>query len=442
MGFSSDVPGEQIPSPGEWASRVASRFSVDVIVAVIHGLRCCVSFGAFQKERPPARELATILDNGARGGRRRWTVGEWTYDYFGSYELFEAETVVAVKSSMYIGLDSFTGEVSSQCATTVSNRGEEPACSTARSSARFMQQLLERRSIGTAREQIVRRVRHLTGACHVEMVIARDGWSLPVARAEGGRAAGQLTVMLPFYVDGKPNGMLIADGCSSNVDQAVEELLMEASLASLAHTIAELEREVRRLFEATRTDEITGLPNRRAFLERLRAEAALVARSGASAAIVMLDIDLFKSVNDSLGHAEGDRVIRDVAEWISGAARISDMACRIGGDEFAILMPDTSAAEAVEAAERIRCDVMLKGKNVAPKLGRGITVSAGVATVVPGASAEDSLLSADVSLYEAKRGGRNQVMCQREAASAGLGFDVHYSDGKATTFGRAGHTGS
>ena len=138
-------------------------------------------------------------------------------------------------------------------------------------------------------------------------------------------------------------------------------------------------------------------------------------------AVVVLDIDLFKSVNDSLGHSEGDRVVSAVAEWIGGAVRTSDMAARTGGDEFAILMPDTSAVEAKETAERIRLTVMLRGRGAAPKLGHGITVSAGVAPLVSGTSAEDTLLSADESLYEAKRRGRNSVVCQREARSAGRG---------------------
>ena len=129
------------------------------------------------------------------------------------------------------------------------------------------------------------------------------------------------------------------------------ELLSELIAAHLSHA---------NLFEAesrdSRRDALTGLPNRRAFEERLPTELARAARSGRPLALVLLDLDGFKGVNDRLGHPAGDEVLRQVAR-ILDAARTADDCFRIGGDEFAILMPETEAIHARTAAERVATQI-------------------------------------------------------------------------------------
>jgi diguanylate cyclase (GGDEF)-like protein len=129
------------------------------------------------------------------------------------------------------------------------------------------------------------------------------------------------------------------------------ELLSELIAAHLSHA-NRFEAETR----DSRRDALTGLPNRRAFEERLPTELARAARSGRPLALVLLDLDGFKGVNDRLGHPAGDEVLRQVAR-ILDASRTADDCFRIGGDEFAILMPETEAIHARTAAERVATQI-------------------------------------------------------------------------------------
>jgi diguanylate cyclase (GGDEF)-like protein len=129
------------------------------------------------------------------------------------------------------------------------------------------------------------------------------------------------------------------------------ELLSELIAAHLSHA---------NLYETESRDALTGLPNRRAFEERLPTELARAARSGRPLALVLLDLDGFKGVNDRLGHPAGDEVLRDVAR-ILDASRTADDCFRIGGDEFVILMPETEAIHARTAAERVADQIRSAG---------------------------------------------------------------------------------
>jgi diguanylate cyclase (GGDEF)-like protein len=168
------------------------------------------------------------------------------------------------------------------------------------------------------------------------------------------------------------------------------ELLSELIAAQLSHA---------NLYEAesrqSRHDALTGLPNRRAFEERLPVELARASRQGRPLALCLLDLDGFKGVNDRLGHPAGDEVLRDVARILNDS-RVADDCFRIGGDEFAILMPNTSRDEATVAAERVAETVR------SAALGEGgIGASFGIAT--GGDRDSDSLLAAaDQELLAAK----------------------------------------
>jgi diguanylate cyclase len=123
---------------------------------------------------------------------------------------------------------------------------------------------------------------------------------------------------------------------------------------ALLREIATLNREVRALARLARTDALTGLPNRRAWDEQLDRELGRAERSGAAVSIALLDVDDFKSFNDSHGHQAGDRLlVESVAAW-GEQLRGVDVLCRWGGDEFALLLPDCSRREAAEVIARVR----------------------------------------------------------------------------------------
>ena len=166
------------------------------------------------------------------------------------------------------------------------------------------------------------------------------------------------------------------------------------------------EAELRRL--AT-TDPLTGLPNRRHFLEMAEAECHRAGRYGRPFSLVMLDVDHFKGVNDRHGHSAGDAVLQSLAAAVSGGLRDEAVAGRLGGEEFAILLPEAAGEDAAAVADRIRQRVA--ETPVATGVGDLIvTVSLGVATWQPPAEAVDSLLSrADAALYTSKERGRNRV---------------------------------
>lgn len=153
------------------------------------------------------------------------------------------------------------------------------------------------------------------------------------------------------------------------------------------------------------TDLLTGAWNRRHFEEAITGEMHRARRYGHPVTLLMIDIDHFKQVNDTHGHQEGDRVLREVADRVRSVIRLSDSLTRWGGEEFIVLMPDTGLSSASILAERIR--ECLAGK---PFEGiGGVTVSIGVAEYLPAASREAWLERVDQAMYRAKGGGRNRV---------------------------------
>ncbi len=167
-------------------------------------------------------------------------------------------------------------------------------------------------------------------------------------------------------------------------------------------------RQLADLALASRRDPLTGLPNRRAFDEDLAREAARASRAGASLAVVMLDVDRFKAVNDCHGHAAGDAVLRAVAARAAGAVRAGDLLARVGGEEFAILLPGADLARAAEAAERIRA-ILAADPVEAGGTALAVTASLGCAALSPGEAPEALVARADARLYAAKEAGRNRV---------------------------------
>jgi diguanylate cyclase (GGDEF)-like protein len=154
-----------------------------------------------------------------------------------------------------------------------------------------------------------------------------------------------------------------------------------------------------RLEAMARTDDLTGLPNRRAWQEELPREVSRARRSKHNLCVAMLDLDHFKHFNDERGHQAGDRFLKTAAGAWSEVLRETDLLARYGGEEFALALPDCPAEKALAVIERIR--------EATPD---GETVSAGVAFWNGEESADDLLGRADAALYEAKARGRNQAV--------------------------------
>ena len=165
---------------------------------------------------------------------------------------------------------------------------------------------------------------------------------------------------------------------------------------------------VEQLHSAATTDGLTGLYNRRAVEQRLEAEISRATRHQLTTTIVLLDLDRFKQVNDSLGHAAGDRLLVLIAEVLRQQCRTLDAVGRLGGDEFLVILPMTSPDEAMVFVGRVLNDIK-NLENAHPEFGRQ-SVSLGIAAAPRhGATLNALLASADVALYKAKNSGRNAV---------------------------------
>jgi len=221
---------------------------------------------------------------------------------------------------------------------------------------------------------------------------------------------------VPMHAEGRAIGVIVVEhglrGGSRIEARVVSMLERFTAHAALALVNAWLLEEVRR---SATTDALTGLANRRQLDQALTRECAETARSQVPLAVVMIDLDHFKRLNDVHGHQAGDRALRLAAMAIATSTRTMDLAARYGGEEFCVVMPGVDAAGAANAAERIRLAI----ERVSPDLP--ITASVGVASApLHGSTAGEVTAAADAALYEAKRGGRNRVAVsstRREAAA-------------------------
>lgn len=178
-------------------------------------------------------------------------------------------------------------------------------------------------------------------------------------------------------------------------------------LLAHARTLLEFKEYLDSCEEAAFTDHLTGLANRRRFERQLAREVARTRRYGHPFCLLMIDIDRFKEINDTFGHTAGDEVIRRVAKILQSSTRGIDVAARIGGDEFAIILPETRFEAGLEVAERLR--QAIKSARM-PDDVETVTASFGVAEFPASAADEIGLFKcADAALYEAKRYGRDCV---------------------------------
>lgn len=243
--------------------------------------------------------------------------------------------------------------------------------------------------------------------------IFATGWvAQPLAalsRWAGRLAKGDWTAVAPKTTPVREIALLSAslDAMSEQIRRNTEEL----ELRILQRT-ADLEQLNQQLAALSTTDGLTGLANRRHFDETLSMEWARARRGGQSLALVMIDVDLFKSYNDQYGHPAGDRCLKAVAKALqSHVKRAGDLAARYGGEEFVVISPNTNFAQAHDLAERLRQAVLeLAMPHETSPLGV-VSISLGLSVLQPvaGLSEQQLLKAADEALYQAKAAGRNCV---------------------------------
>ncbi len=187
-------------------------------------------------------------------------------------------------------------------------------------------------------------------------------------------------------------------------------LLMLYGMVGLRRLFDHLRAQESEMARQARTDFLTGLRSRRDFFEQGERELARAHRLGTGLAVMMLDIDFFKTVNDRYGHQTGDRVLVSLCSVCLQNIRSIDLAGRLGGEEFAILLPATDHVRALEVAERLRSSVAANPMDVGTGNPIAITISVGVASLNARHTDLQALLQcADTALYAAKNAGRNCV---------------------------------
>lgn len=179
-----------------------------------------------------------------------------------------------------------------------------------------------------------------------------------------------------------------------------------AILTNFAHIVTD-EMELRQI---AKRDHLTGALNRRGFLEQVEKEISRFVRHQRPATLIALDVDHFKAINDRHGHPAGDEVLRQIAQLCSATMRPSDFFGRLGGEEFALLLPEIAGAEAFAATERFRVKIESQNFAIPGDQMLRVTASFGVMAISAGVENADAWLAAtDALLYEAKRNGRNRV---------------------------------
>lgn len=223
--------------------------------------------------------------------------------------------------------------------------------------------------------------------------------------------------IFPLLCNEKTIGALVAYSPSENLSNNEVSMLNELSKQA-STTVSKAMENAKTLKDAT-LDALTGLNNRRQFETRLKQEVATATRQNTDLCAIMLDVDHFKKVNDTYGHAVGDTVLKAVARIIKKEIREYDIPARYGGEEFVVILPHTNIKEATLVAERLREKIEKRTIDISEfgeEFGEiSVTISLGVSLFErdaknPAAAAANLYESADKALYRAKEGGRNKVV--------------------------------
>jgi diguanylate cyclase (GGDEF)-like protein len=196
--------------------------------------------------------------------------------------------------------------------------------------------------------------------------------------------------------------------CCMYVSCMITSVLLQKTFNGNLELAYDLETAKKHAEYLANIDGLTQLDNRRAFLIKAESLFAYCQRNNSPISALVLDVDHFKKINDTFGHAAGDIALRNLGRLLKTNMRESDLSCRYGGEEFAVLLPNTSANEAIEIANQLRVAMGKSTLALAEDNAAPLTASFGVADI--GDSVEDLLNHADKAMYIAKKGGRNQVM--------------------------------
>ncbi len=242
-----------------------------------------------------------------------------------------------------------------------------------------------------------------------------------IRKAEDPRYKNLPVIVMTTTDDNVDRNLAFLNGANDFLTKPIDDIELQARVNvhyKLAHTIRQLESSKRQLAEQATTDPLTRLKNRRAFFENGTQQISMARRYGTDLSIIVADVDYFKKVNDTYGHKAGDDALVAVARILTEMTRTEDTVARIGGEEFAVLLPDTNRLGAAVLAERIRSAIererLILSERVVP-----ITLSIGVASFATElVDSVDQLLSiTDQRLYLAKKNGRNRICVTNEGKS-------------------------
>lgn len=242
-----------------------------------------------------------------------------------------------------------------------------------------------------------------------------DGFRV-IARMHAGAPTRHLPILAIVDPDDKPRALRALElGAHDIITRPIDDDEIIARARTLMRRKRYMDALRTRLdqgLELAVTDQLTGLYNRRFLFSQLGPLVQRAQCGGDAVSVLIADIDHFKHINDSWGHDVGDEVLREFAARLASNTRPADFACRLGGEEFVIIMPNTEGDVACLAAERLRRNICAAPFKVSASIERlAVTVSIGVATSEgPNETAETLIKRADEALYEAKRAGRNRVM--------------------------------
>jgi diguanylate cyclase (GGDEF)-like protein len=227
------------------------------------------------------------------------------------------------------------------------------------------------------------------------------------SRYVAGFAETRSELILPLISFGRGIGVLTLESTQPNAYQKSDVKALEsvADICAAAIQNSEYFEQIRQL---AYRDGLTGVFNRRFFESRILEEIERARRYGSVLSVVMIDIDVFKKSNDEFGHLLGDEILKQVSAMFVQQTRKSDIVCRFGGDEFALILPQTNAVSAANAAEKLRQQI---ASWEFPGVARPVTVSTGIAEFPScGENRDDLIKAADIALYAAKQNGRNRVI--------------------------------
>ncbi|MBI5612779.1 MAG: diguanylate cyclase [Gammaproteobacteria bacterium] len=242
-----------------------------------------------------------------------------------------------------------------------------------------------------------------------------------IRKSDNARIRQLPVIVMTTAEDNVDRNLAFLNGANDFINKPIDEMELLARTRvhhTLASTIRELEQSRARLAELATTDPLTRLNNRRSFFEQAEQHLVMAERYQTGLAIVLLDIDFFKKINDSHGHHSGDAVLVAMAGLVTDKIRSVDTVARMGGEEFALLLPGANRLGAAVMAERIRAAVE-QHPFAAPDRVLRVTASLGIASldVDQAQNTEELLAIADRRLYLAKNNGRNRICVNDQGKS-------------------------